>query len=124
MAIENIADWIAGKTVGDEKFRAKVAETVDLYGLTEHQGWEALKRHFGNGSESFHKSLAHRLLGGEQVNQREIDYLRGCMDIAQAIFTYPERALADLEASARRGWAAHLAEEAASSVESESLYLK
>lgn len=124
MATEDISDWIAGKAAEDERFRDRVAETLNLYGLTESEGWSALKAHFERGTDGFAKSLAQRQLGGEQVNQREIDYLRGFLDAAKAIFTFPDQALAHLETSARRGWAAHVSKEIASAIENESLYIQ
>ena len=123
MAIEDISDWIAHGAATGERFCARVAETVDLYGLKEHPGWDALKNHFELGSESFSKNLAVRLMAGEQVNQREIDYLRGFIDAARAILKYPEAALSNVEESAKRGWAAHVSQEYASRVAAESPYI-
>lgn len=107
----NIADVIAERAADDPKFRDKVAETIDLGGLKESQGWVALEEHFKRGSESYERSLTKRLLAGEDVSQREIDYYRGALDIAKAIFKYPEVALDNLERTARRAWAARVEQE-------------
>ncbi len=83
-------------------FRKKISESIDLHGLLEHEGWKTLYEHFKRGSEGYGKGLISRQLAGEEVSQREIDYMRGCKEMAEAIFKYPETALANLERTAER----------------------
>lgn len=93
---------IAEEAASNPRFRQKIAEALDLHGLLEHEGWKALKKHHEIGTEGFGKGLAARQLAGEEVSQREIDYYRGAREMAEAIFKYPEIALANLERTAER----------------------
>jgi len=86
-------------------------EVLDLQDLPDHPGWKALKKHFENGHEGYGKSLTGRIMSGEVVSQREIDYYRGVIDAAKAIMAYPDVALARLETTARAGWQSHLQSE-------------
>lgn len=99
----------------DPKLAQKVSDGQEIVGLTEHSGWQVLRRHLENGQESFMRSLVQRLLGGDSAAemQREIDYMRGASDIAKAILRYPEVTAANLEHVAQRLYRAHLQEEAA-----------
>ena len=93
---------IAAKAAEDPAFRDKVHESIQLHGLQEHPGWLALREHFENGKEGFGKELTASLMRGDPVDQRDIDYMRGCQEMAEVIFRYPKVALSNLERTARR----------------------
>lgn len=93
---------IAAEAAANEKFREKVSETIDLHGLLDHPGWKALQAHFENGKEGFGKELTSRIMRGDEVSQREIDYMRGAREMAEALFKYPTMALASLERTAEQ----------------------
>ncbi len=93
---------IAKEAAENPSYRRKVSETLDLHGLLEHPGWLALKEHFKRGSEGYGRGLTSRQLAGVEVSQREIDYYRGSLEMAQTIFKYPEIALANLEQTTER----------------------
>ncbi len=88
---------IAQEAAANPKFRETVSDGLSLHGLLDHPGWIALKARFDQGKEGYGKNLTSRLLFGEEVSQREIDYHRGCKEMAEAIFAEPEKALASLE---------------------------
>ncbi len=106
---------IAKEAVANPKFRQTVSDGLALHDLLEHPGWLTLKAYFEKGKQTFGKNLTSRLLVGEEVSQREIDYLRGCREMADAIFARPEHALADLERTAtqllERTWQQEVAQD-------------
>lgn len=110
---------IAKEAAHNPKFRQTVSDGLALHDLLDHPGWITLKEHFEKGKQTFGKNLTSRLLVGEEVSQREIDYLRGCREMADAIFARPERALADLERTAtellERSWQQEATEDELSS---------
>jgi hypothetical protein len=110
-------DFLSKKAQEDPKILERVQAVVSLDGLDEHPGWAALRQHFEIGAERYMELLAKRLLAGEKVSEEEIAYHRGSIDIARAIFDYPTTALARLEATAQRGYAAYLEEQLSRYVE-------
>ncbi len=100
--MRNPEQVIAEKAADDPKFRAKVSEAIDLHDLQDHPGWIALKKHHENGKEGFGTELAAKIIRGEAANQRELDYMRGCYEMAETIFKYPAIALSNLERTARQ----------------------
>lgn len=91
---------IAAEAAKNPKFRETVSDGLELHGLLEHPGWKVLKEHFAKGSERYARQLTAQIMSGEAVDQRRIDYMRGCKEMAHAIFSRPETALADLERTA------------------------
>jgi len=103
---------------------ARVSESINLHGLLDHPGWIALKEHHERGKQQYMNSLAKRLLIGQKVSEEEIAYYRGCHDIAGELFRYPEQALASLERTAQKLWAAHIEEEVTTALAEESPYIR
>ncbi len=107
----DIVSVVADKAAEDPKFRSKVSEAIHMSNLIESDGWKALREHYEKGTEGFERQLAKRLISGEEVSQREIDYYRGAIDVARAIFAHPEKALNDLEVTAKYEFAQRLQQE-------------
>lgn len=88
----------------------KVQETVEIVrrldGLQEHAGWRYLQKMVVDRETVWLVRLARRLMAGEVVDQREIDYQRGFIRGALEVIERPEQAIADLELAARRAWTA------------------
>jgi hypothetical protein len=100
--MRDIEDLIAEEAAQNPVFLEKVGESIELHGLLQHPGWIALKEHFERGKEGYGKELVSRQLAGQEVSQRDIDYMRGCKEMAEAIFRYPTQALSQLERTAER----------------------
>lgn len=75
-----------------------------LDGLREHAGYQYLLKIIREKQKKALSTVARRLMAGELVDQREIDfqrgYFRGALDVAER----PEKAVADLERAARQAW--------------------
>jgi hypothetical protein len=99
--MRDLEEVLAEKALDDERFRDGVGEAIDLHGLLDHPGWKALKKHFENGKVGFGEELISRQMRGEEVSQREIDYMRGAKEMAETIFKYPTMALSRLERTAQ-----------------------
>lgn len=100
--MHDLEEILAEKAQNDDAFREKVGEVIDLHGLLKHPGWLALKAHFENGKQGFGTELIRRQMRGEEVSQREIDYMRGCSEMAETIFKYPTQAVSQLERTAQQ----------------------
>lgn len=120
--METIEEVLAKKARDDPKTMAKISDAIDLQGLTEHPGWETLKKHYEEHNKREGQILAARIMHGEPVPQREIDFIRGATAVAKAIFAYPETAVSSIERLAARLYAEGL-DEAATSLEEESPYI-
>lgn len=88
-------------------------ETLDLTGLTENDGWKALKARYEAQADGFGRWLTKSLMRGDEVDQRMIDYMRGAIEVAAAIFAAPDQATESLEKTAKRLYAKQLQEEVA-----------
>ena len=72
--------------------------------LKEHDGWKRLAELVRVDRERFLTKLAKRLMAGEEVSQREIDFHRGFYQGAEWVVGHPENAEASLERAARAAW--------------------
>lgn len=84
--------------------QAIVREAQALDGLTEHGGWRILFNRVRAQRDGFLLSIARRLMSGELVDQREIDFNRGYYEGALNTLARPDKALENLEKAARHAW--------------------
>jgi hypothetical protein len=81
-------------------------EDVRLFdGLREHVGWRRLWEKVRGDRERFLAGLTRRLMSGDPVDQREIDFHRGFYYGAEWVLGHPEEAEKSLERAARLAWA-------------------
>ena len=78
-----------------------VEEVRLLDDLHEHAGWKRLYERIRADRERFLYRLASRIMAGDLVDQREVDFHRGYYRGALDTVERPEKALADLEKAAR-----------------------
>jgi hypothetical protein len=80
-------------------------EDVRMYDeLREHLGWRRLYERVKEQREGFVNWIARRLMQGEPVDQREIDFHRGYFWGALDTLERPEKAEENLEKAARKAW--------------------
>lgn len=102
---EEVADFVVRQAKEKPHVR-RVVEDVKLFdGLKEHAGWRRLAERIRADRDRFLASLSLRLMNGEVVSQREIDYKRGFYAGAEYVIETPAEAEASLEAAAREAWA-------------------
>jgi len=101
---EQIADFVAEKAKKDPKVRQTIRDAHLFDSLKSHEGWKRLAEHVRADRERFLMRLAKRLMSGQVVDQREIDYQRGFYQGAEWVIGHPEEAEASLERAARRAW--------------------
>lgn len=101
---EEVADFVADRARRDPGVQRLVDNLKLFDGLREHAGWRRLYERVNEERQTFMASLAKRLMRGEIVSQREIDYTRGFHEGAAWIISQPEEADKHLEAAARRAW--------------------
>lgn len=90
----------------------KLAEEATEYGrLKEDPAWLSLFARVKAQKERFLLSFARRLMVGEIIPQREIDYNRGFYDGAFYAVAHPDKAVASLETAARIAYELKLGEE-------------
>lgn len=89
-------------------------------GLSEHQGWRHLRKKIAEQQDRFAENIARRILAGGEVDQREIDFMRGYIAGAAFVIERPEVAERSLEAAARL--AASFAKEALEATGDDSPY--
>jgi hypothetical protein len=105
-SVEEIAQATVDEAKRNPKVRAEV-EDVRMYDdLTEHAGWRHLRKRFEERQGLFLKSIAKRLLRGEEVSQSEIDFQRGYYTAVEDILDAPEKAVEKLELRGRMAWVA------------------
>jgi hypothetical protein len=73
----------------------------ELAKLKEHPAWTTLRLEFEERKEAHLAKQARDLMAGgpeiEPINQRKLDYQRGFLRGAAAVFTAPDNAVAELE---------------------------
>lgn len=85
----------------------QIVEDVRLLGeLQEHVGWRRLYERVKEDRARFMGAIARRLMAGEKVDQREIDFHRGFYYGALWILGHPEEAEKSLERAARQAYLA------------------
>lgn len=72
--------------------------------LREDPAWKRLNDKVRADEEHFLRSLTSRLMAGEQVSQREIDWYRGFYAACKWLLGHPEQAMDNLEKAATRAW--------------------
>lgn len=120
--MQSIEEMLAEKARTDPRVGRKIGDAINLHGLGEHDGWLTLKKHFEEANVGEGKRLTARILQGEAVSQREIDFIRGGVAVAKRIFEYPETALSSIERLAEKLFAEALENEAID-LEEESPYI-
>jgi hypothetical protein len=70
-------DVFIERVLADPRNRKIVQEAKDFGSLKEDSGWRKLRAKVTGQRDSFMESIARRLMGGEDVSQREIDFHRG-----------------------------------------------
>lgn len=84
---------------------SKLLNEVKMYDdLLEHIGWRRLRERISEQRASFMSSLAKRMMTGEEVPRKEIDFYRGYYAGARDLIERPAHAHLDLEEKARRAW--------------------
>ncbi len=94
----------------DPKARRAIHEARVLEPLHEDVAWQHLRQKVEASKESFLIRIAERQMRGEEVSQREIDFLRGYYHGALDLLMAPERAEQNLEREAKRAYRKALAE--------------
>lgn len=105
LSFDDIADFVVERAKRDPRVQ-QIVENARLFdGLREHAGWRRLRDQVRAEQEGFLARLARRLMAGEGVDQREIDYYRGYYQGALDTVERPEKAEENLEKAARHAWA-------------------
>lgn len=82
---------------------AKIVADAQLYDeLKEHPAWRRLHEHAEAEQERFGVGLAKRLMAGEEVSLREVDFHRGFFRGVIWVLKHPEMAMGNLESAARK----------------------
>ena len=82
---------------------AQIVHDAQLYDeLKQHPGWRRLYEHIEAEEEGFARGLAKRLMAGENVSQREVDFHRGFFRACKWVVGHPEQAMGSLERAARQ----------------------
>lgn len=106
MDAEDAAEFVLDRARRDPKV-AKIVEDVRIFdGLREHAGWRRLYEKVGVDQDRFLAHIARRLMSGQEVAQREIDFHRGFYQGALWVLGHPEEAEKSLERAAQKAWAA------------------
>lgn len=113
---------MAEKAKQDPRVQRIVQDAHLFDGLREHAGWRRLLELVQGDKSRFLGNIARRLMSGQEVSQREIDFHRGFYAGAQWIIERPEEAEANLEKAARWAWAWLKEIEAETEEESEKPY--
>lgn len=102
---DEVADFVAERARRDPKVRELIEDVRAFDGLKEHAGWRRLYKKIVGKEDKLLASLTRRLMAGEVVSQREIDWYRGFFAGAKTVLEQPEKADANLESAARQAWA-------------------
>jgi len=73
-------------------------------GLRDHPGFQRLRDKILEYQDGAMSVIARRLMSGEVVDQREIDFMRGFAEGALVIVEMPEEAEKSLERAAQSAW--------------------
>lgn len=101
---EELADFVAERARSDPKVQQVIQEAALFDGLLQNPGWKRLRNRLESSKDNFMLSLASRLMKGEKVDQRELDFKRGWFKGAEAMILTPEQAEVSLEAAAAEAW--------------------
>jgi hypothetical protein len=70
-------DTYVERVLADPKNVKIVQDAQDFGELKEMKGWKRLREKVTSGRKSYLLGISERLMGGEEVSQREIDFHRG-----------------------------------------------
>lgn len=101
---ERLAQLVAEKARQDPKVEKILTDARLFDELQENLAWKQLRDYVVSRYDRWMLSLSKRIMRGEEVSQREIDYHRGFYDGAKYAVLIPEVALANLERVAREAW--------------------
>jgi hypothetical protein len=121
---EQVADFVAEKAKKDPRVRQTIRDAHLYDSLKQHEGWKRLAEKVRADRERFLAKIARRLMAGEPVDQREIDYHRGFYQGAEWVIGHPEEAEASLERAARKAWRMARQELAEREAEQDSAYTR
>ena len=121
---QQVADLMAEKAKKDPRVRQTIHDAHLFDALREHDGWKRLAELVRADRERFLLRLAKRLMAGEEVSQREIDFQRGFAQGAEWVVGHPEQAEASLERAARKAWRMAQEEQARRTAEADSAYTR
>ena len=105
MTPEQVAEYVAQKARQDPEIRAKIQDVRMFDGLREHQGFQHLRKKVAEQQDGFADRIARKILTGGEVDQREIDYMRGYIEGAMFVVMRPEVAERNLELAGRLAYA-------------------
>lgn len=81
---------------------ARIVQDAQLYDeLKQHPAWRRLHEHVEADEDRFFGTLSRRLMAGEDVSQREIDFHRGWYRACKWLLAHPEQAMDNLEKAAK-----------------------
>lgn len=95
---------MAERAKQDPKVQRLISEVRNIGELTDHPGWQILRRKVEEEKDQFLLRVAKRLMAGYDVSTLEIDYKRGYYQGALDTLLRPEKAWENLEKAARRAW--------------------
>lgn len=101
---EQVADLVAERAKKDPRVRQTIRDAHLFDSLKEHDGWKRLAELVRGDRERFFAKITRRLMAGQEVDQREIDFHRGFYMGAEWVIGHPEQAEASLERAARKAW--------------------
>jgi hypothetical protein len=70
--------------------------------LTEHPAWPELRAMAEQGKESYLRRIANRLLRGEAIEQRDLDYDRGYYQGIEDLLASPDKAVKQMRRALER----------------------
>ncbi len=110
-------DEFVQKLLEDPKNQQIVKDAQDFGELKEMKGWQRLRARVTADRDRYTEGIAKRLLGGEIVDQREIDFHRGFYAACNYVTGIPEVVEDNLARTARMAYALSLAEQEQESLE-------
>jgi hypothetical protein len=112
---EQAAEFIKERAMQDPKVQSIVVDAQLFHDLTEMPGWERLRDRVKRQRENFIRHLGERLFSGKLYTelQREIDYERGFFDGIEYFSGTPEKAMDNLEQTARTAYRRYVVDQLA-----------
>ena len=104
MSDDTFLDRLVKIAAEDKEFALAAREHLKFVALSESQAWVALEKHVNSLTEKAVKQIAAVILSGEEVDQRELDRLRGYVKGMQAVVNFPKTIDADFDKQLERAW--------------------
>lgn len=93
------------KVASEDKVFAKAAQDhLKFTALADSQAWLALEEHINGFTERAVAQVAAILLSGREVDQRELDRLRGYVQGMKAVVAFPKTIDANFDKQLERAW--------------------